>query len=224
MSRRIKAEVLVTPTIRRPGTVAQDDLWLDLLNLADAVESMVRDAAQSLCGGSDALARAVKDQEPVVDRWEVRIEEDCLRVLALYGPVASDLRRIVSALKLRAELERVGDLATKIARRSARFHSGSDAMLIPESLEALARMAADTFEQAVSALHGVDAVTAQTLIVADRRIDRQYRTASQELKDALRCQPESVRELLRLLNSARNLERIGDHSVKIARAILFICG
>ncbi len=181
-------------------------------------------AVQALREGRAELVATVKAQEAAIDQWEVRIEKECLRVLALYEPLASDLRRVVSALKLRAELERVGDLATKIARRTKRSLRDSAAPPIPASLDILARMAITSLEQAVAALNNDDGVAARVLIAGDQGIDRQCRVALRELKDSLRHEPEQVTAWLRLMNSARNLERVGDHTVNIAEAILYMKG
>jgi phosphate transport system protein len=203
---------------------AQDEIWGEVLQLAAAVESMLREAARALCERRGELAAAFKAQERSIDGWEVRIEKECLLVLALYEPVASDLRRIVSVLKLRADLERVSDLATKIVRRTERSRRDSAAPPIPASLEILARMATGAFSEVVAALGNDDDVAARAAIARDEEIDRRYRVVLRTLKDSLREQPEQVTPLLRLVNSARNLERIGDHIVNIAEAILRIKG
>ncbi len=203
---------------------ALDEIWCEVLRLAAAVESMLQEAAQALCEGRAELATALEAQERSVDGWEVRIEKECLLVLALHEPLASDLRRIVSVLKVRADLERVSDLATKIARRSARSYATSAGPPVPHSLEVLARMATDAFSEVVAALGKDDAIAARAAIAGDEEIDRQYRIVTKELTDSLRSQPERVTPLIRLMNSARNLERVGDHSVKIAEAILYIKG
>jgi phosphate transport system protein len=224
MSQRNLSKALPPPTSRRRGLAALDEIWGEVLQLAEAVESMLRGAARALCEGHVELAVAVKAQERSIDEWEVRIEEECLLALALHEPLASDLRRVVSMLKLRAELKRVSHLATKIAQRSARSYRDEHAPPIPASLEALARMADDAFSKVVAALGKDDANAARAAIACDEEIDRQYRVALRILKDSLRYQPEQVTPLLRLVNSARNLERIGDHIVNIAEAIIYIKG
>jgi phosphate transport system protein len=212
------------PSNRRPGLVAQEEVWGEVVELAAAVESMLNQAVQALCEGSADLSAAIKAQERRIDEWEVRIEKECLRILALYEPLASDLRRTVSVLKVRADLERVSDLATKIARRSKRSIRDSAAPPIPASLDNLARMATCAFSEVVAALGKVDAVAARSAIASDKEINRQCRVVLRELKSSLRQHPEWVRPLLRLVNSARNLERIGDHTVNIAEAIVYIKG
>jgi phosphate transport system protein len=224
MSQQNVGEAVSGPANRRRGLAAQDEVWGEVLKLAAVVESMLRQAVQALCEGRAELAAAVKAQKRIIDGWEVRIEKDCLCVLVLYEPLASDLRRMVSVLKLRAHLQRVSDLATKIARRSKRSLRDSAASAIPPSLDILARMATDAFSEVVAALGRGDTIVARAVIAGDEEIDRQYRAVLGELKDSLRHQPERVTPLLRLINSARSLERIGDHAVSIAEAIVFIKG
>ena len=118
----------------------------------------------------------------------------------------------------------MSDLATKIARRSERSRRDSAAPPVPASLEILAKMVTDAFSEVVVALGKDDAVAARTAIAGDEEIDRQFRMVSRALKDSLRHQPERVTSFLRLVNTARNLERIGDHTVNIAEAILYIKG
>jgi phosphate transport system protein len=207
-----------------PGLVAQDEVWREVLKLAVAVEYMLHQAVRALCEGKVELAAGVEAQERNIDRWEIRIEKECLRILALYAPVASDLRRMVSALKLRADLERVSDLAAKIARKSRRSCRDSAAPPIPASLYILARMATDTFSEVVAALGKDDALAARAVIAGDKVIDQQCQAVFREFKSSLRHDPELVTPMLRLVNSARNLKRITDHSASIAEAIVYIKG
>jgi phosphate transport system protein len=217
-----KRDRAVAGPVNRHALEAQDELWGEILELASTVESMLRTAVQILCAGRTELAAAVKAQELSVDRSEVRIEEGCIRTLALYEPVASDLRRTISMLRLRADLERVGDLATKIARRSKRYFEDSLAPPIPASLVILAAAVTDAFGKVIAALSRDDAVGARFIFSYEEEIDRQFQVVSRELKDSLRHHPEQVTPMLRLMNSARNLERAGDHAVNIADAIIFI--
>jgi len=100
---------------------------------------MLDQAVQALCEGRADLVAPVKAGEREVNGWEVRIERECFRILALYEPVASDLRRTVSVLRIKGDLERVGDLATKLAKRARRHTKDLQDAPIPDSLAALAR-------------------------------------------------------------------------------------
>jgi phosphate transport system protein len=208
----------------RPGLAAQDEIWREVLKLAFAVESNLQQAVQALCEGRAEVVAEVKFQERNIDRWEVRIEKECLRILALYEPLATDLRRMVSVLKLTAELERVSDLATKIAKRTKHSCRASSAPHIPPSLESLARMTVITFTQVVAALANDNAIAARAVIAGEDEVDRQCRAVLRELKQSFRHEQMLIKPLLRLVNSARNLERVADHCANIAEAIVYIKG
>jgi phosphate transport system protein len=201
---------------------AQNELWGELMKLASTVESMLEQAVEVLCEGRSELAAEVRAQKRNIDGWEVQLEERCLRALALYAPVASDLRRMVSALRLLARLERVGDLATKIAKRSKRFFEDSSAPPIPASLIILAIAVTDAFSKVITALSKDDDDAVRAIVTSEEEIDRQCQLVLKELKDSIRHQPDQSAAWLRLMNSARNLERIGDHAVSIAEAIVYI--
>jgi phosphate transport system protein len=208
--------------ISRPALAAQEELWAEVLKLASTVGSMLGQAVEVLCEGRCELAAEVSAQERNIDGWEVRLEERCLCVLALYEPVASDLRRMVSALRLLGHLERVGDLATKIAKRSKRFFENSSAPPIPASLLILAIAVTDSFSKSITALSKDDDDAVRAIVSSEEEIDRQCQLVLKELKVSIRRQPEEATAWLRLMNSARNLERIGDHAVHIAEAIIYI--
>ena len=94
-----------------------EGLWAGVLKLAAVVEDALNRSVRALCDGRVDLAVEVRSEERDVDRWEVQIERDCLKVLALHQPVASDLRRVAAVLKINGELERISDLARNIAKR-----------------------------------------------------------------------------------------------------------
>jgi phosphate transport system protein len=221
MPQENRDQVLPGP-VNRPALAAQDELWGEVLKLASTVESMLHQAVELLCEGRSELAAEVKAQERNIDEWEVRLEEKYLRVLALYEPVASDLRRLVSALRLLAHLERAGDSATKIAKRSKRFFEDSSAPPIPASLIILAIAVTDAFSKTITALSKDDDDAVWAIVTSEEEIDRQCQLVLKELKVSIRRQPEQATAWLRLMNSARNLERIGDHAVNIAQAIVYI--
>ena len=95
-----------------------EGLWSEVLKLAAVVEDALNQSIHALCDGRIELADQIKLQKPAVDRWEVQIERECVRVLALHQPVASDLRRVAAVLKINGDLERLADLSRHIAKRS----------------------------------------------------------------------------------------------------------
>jgi phosphate transport system protein len=200
----------------------QDAVWAELLHLAKAVEAMLSASVSALCDGRTDLVPEVRAQERAIDGWEVRVERECLRVLTLYEPVASDLRRVAVALKVNSNLERVGDLATHIAKRAGRLARTADGPPVSDLLSKLARQALGLFRDCVRALETADTELARAVNAADDAVDRLYREVVDEQKDAIRRDPEQLDDRLRLINSARNFERVADHATNIAEAVIFL--
>src|SRR5215218_3128122 len=115
-----------------------EGLWEGILKLAAVVEDALNQSVRALCDGRADLAAMVRGEERDVDRREVQIERDCLKVLALHQPVASDLRRVAAALRINSELERMADLAWHIARRVKKLAGDPQAFPIPQHLEGMA--------------------------------------------------------------------------------------
>ena len=115
-----------SPRTERAILKVQDDLWAEALRLAAVVELTFAASVTALCHHRPELAAEVKAGEREIDRREVAIEKDCLRVLALYEPVASDFRRVLTILRVNRDLERIGDLAARIANGPRSSPAGPD--------------------------------------------------------------------------------------------------
>lgn len=199
-----------------------EGLWGSVLMLAAVVEDALNRSVRALCDGRADLADEVRGDERAVDRWEVRIERECLKVLALHQPVASDLRRVAAVLKISGDLERMGDLARHIAKRVKKLADDPLAFPIPEPIEALATRALGQVRESLDALTQCDADLARAVIVADRHVNRLYRIALKGLKQSIRAHPDRIDNWLRLVNTARNLERIADHASNIAASVIYL--
>lgn len=199
-----------------------EGLWEGVLKLAAVVEDALNRSVDALCDGRTDLADQARGDEQVVDRWEVRIERECLKVLALHQPVASDLRRVAAVLKVGGDLERMGDLARHIAKRVRKLAADPQAYPLPEALETLAVEALSQVRDSLDALAKSDPDLARAVISADLPVNRRYRLVLKGLKQSIRNHPERVETWLRLINTARNLERIADHAVNIAESVIYL--
>jgi phosphate transport system protein len=200
-----------------------EGLWGGVLNMAAVVEDALSRSIRALCDGRADLASEVKSEEREVDRQEVQIERVCLKVLALYQPVASDLRRVAAVLKVNGELERISNLARNIARRIKKLADDPRAFPIPQGMEDMALEALGLVRDSLDALARSDAELARSVVVGDGRIDRQYRTVLKQLKDSIQRNPDRLNTWLRLINTARNIERVADHATNIAEAVVYLC-
>ena len=201
-----------------------ESLWAGVLTLAAVVEDALNLSVRALCDGRADLAAEVKGGDRSVDRWEVQIERECLKILALHQPVACDLRRVAAVLKINGNLERMSDLAGNIARRVRKQAQSSDPGVrpIPRQLESMALETLEQVRDSLDALAKSDAVLARAVIAGDRRVDRRYRAVLAELKAEIRRDPDRLNTWLRLINTARNLERIADHATNIAEAVVYL--
>jgi phosphate transport system protein len=199
-----------------------EGLWAEVLRLAAVVEAALGQSVHALCDGRVDLADEVKRQKQIVDRWEAQIEWECVRVLALHQPVASDLRRVAAVLKINGDLHRLCALARHIAKRVKKLADDPSVVPIPEALEDLGLAALDQVRKSLDALTQSDVSLAQSVIAADQRIDRDYRAIQKQLKQEIARSPERVHTLLRLVNTSRNLERIADHAANIAESVIYL--
>jgi len=209
-------------TVGRSFLRDMEGLWSEVLKLAAVVEDVLNQSIHALCDGRVELAAELKDRKRAVDRWEVQIERECVRVLALHQPVASDLRRVAAVLKINADLERLCDLARHIAKRVKKLAGDPEAFPIPQSIENLAVEALAQIHDSLDALTQSDVARAQAVITADHQVDRQYRAIQKQLKLEIVRTPERINTWLRLVNTARNLERIADHAAKIAESVIYL--
>jgi phosphate transport system protein len=200
----------------------QENLWKEVLKLSATVFAALTTSVRALRDNRADLAAEVKIEEKAIDNWEVKIEQECVRILARYGPIASDLRRVIAAMRISSELERMADLAEHIADRVKKRVKTAETVPVPPGLEALASASLAQVRDSLDALTRDDPELAQTVIREDRGVDRLRRTVLKELKDAIRQEPERVDTWLRLINTARNLERVADHAANIAETVVYL--
>ena len=192
-----------------------------ILALGALVEESLRLAFQAIEQRDAAKARKVIATDVLIDQNEVEIEEECLKILALYQPVASDLRFVAAVIKINSELERIGDLAENIATRALELLDEFPVQA-PATVAVMADRAGTILEHALDALVRQDAVTAREVLVADLEIDALYRQLLEELKEILRGDQEHLDAIVLLFSVARYLERLADHATNIAEDVLYM--
>lgn len=183
----------------------------------DAVEKAVRSVDER----DAALAQAVIDGDVVLDHAEVGLEEDCLKILALYQPVATDLRVIVSVMKMNNDIERIGDLAVNIAERALYLCSQAP-VAAPSDLAQMRVKTLAMLTGSVDALVQLDTQRAREVRAADDEVDGINRQLFKEFCAAVRKNPEQVERLLSYLSVGRHLERIADYATNIAEDVIYL--
>lgn len=192
-----------------------------ILSLAAMVEESCRLAVKSVAERDGVLAQKVIDGDQEIDRVEVDVEEECLKILALHQPVAHDLRFIIAMLKINHDLERIGDLAVNIGERALSMSSQAR----PEGnfdLMAMADRTQDMVSRSIDALINRDTRLAREVWMKDDEVDSLNRAMYQQVIQAIQVHPDQLDALLSLLSVSRNLERIADHATNIAKDVVYL--
>lgn len=199
-----------------------DHLKGELLKMGSAVEESIEQAVRSLVDRDDALAQTVIDGGKDIDDWEVAIEEECLKLLAIQHPVASDLRLIAGVMKINYDLERINDQAVNIAERTEELNKMpilKPLIDIPRMAELTRRMVKD----ALDAFVNKDVKLANDVRRIDDTVDALRDQIFRELLTYLHAgEPETVDQAIHLILVSRHLERIGDHSSNIAENVVYL--
>jgi len=192
-----------------------------LLALCEVVEKSFLQAVQSIKTRDAKLARKVIEADTHIDHMEVDVEEECLKMLALYQPVAIDLRFIITVLKINNDLERIGDLAVNIAERSE-YLAGQQEIDVPLDLEKMAEKTQSMLKSSLQALVSMNCELARKVCAADDEVDAMNRQMFLILQDRIRTHPEQTEPLIHLLSASRHLERVADHATNIAEDIIYM--
>ena len=199
----------------------------ELQRLTQEITRMGRMAVAQLESALDVIERfdplaaeRIIANDEAIDTLEQQISHDVMR-LALRGPMARDLREILAGLRIPADIERIGDYAANVAKRSIALAAVPPLPQI-QGLRALGRLAAQQVRRALDAYRDNDADAALALREDDARLDAQYTALFRELLTYMMEDPRNITPCTHLLFMAKNLERIGDHATNIAENVWFL--
>ncbi len=192
-----------------------------LLTLSALVENRLHLAVKALHARDGEIAHAVIDGDSEIDQAEVEVEEECLKILALHQPVASDLRFIVAVLKITNDLERIGDLAVNIARKALAF-TGQTEFQFPFDLVAISRKTEAMLRDSLDCLVQLDTTLAREVCARDSEINLMKRAIRERAEGEIQKCPASVGLLLKLVAAGRNLERVADLATNIAEDVVYL--
>lgn len=193
----------------------------NILTQSSMVEEMIDKASRGLHERRADIALDVIAQETEVNRREIRIEEECLKILALHQPVAIDLRRVTTVLKINAELERIADLAVNIAERTQSLRDHPE-FPIPKTLKQMVKIATQMVHEALDAFVQQDVDAAKHVCTQDDEVDRCNRELIDQLRGTMRENSEVVEAALHFFSAARQVERIADHATNIAEDVIYL--
>ncbi len=198
-----------------------DKLKKMVLSLGADVEDNVHKAVQALQNRDTGLAEKIIASDEAVDRFEVYLEEECLKILALHQPVAIDLRFVIAVLKINNDLERIGDLAVNIAERAA-FLATQEPVDIPFDFPGMSDKTKLMLRKSLEALVNMDAQMAWDVCAMDDEVDAINREMYNQVQEGIRQQPEKMNSLIHLLSTSRHLERIADGATNIAEDVIYM--
>lgn len=205
----------------RPIDIQLEKLRVKLIKMCSIVEEQLNIALKSFDIENKHLADLVIQNDLSVDKYDNKIEKVCQKIFALNNPVAIDLRNIMSALKINANLERISDLSVNIARIS------KDLQPLPEYFERLniadiGKLTKQMLDFAIDAYVQNDENKSLEIIGIDNKLDLMVKTAGNNLIIIMKELPENIESGILIYSLLQELERIGDHSTNIAEEVYFI--
>lgn len=198
-----------------------DDLKDKVLSMASIVETSISSSIKSLVDRDSGLAQKVIDGDGDINALDVQIDEHCIKLLALFQPMATDLRFITTAMKIVSDLERIADNAVNIAERALELND--EPTLKPYvDIPHMGRIAQSMVRDAIGAFVEQDKKLAMDVIIRDDEIDDLNDAVIEELLAIMSRQPETVRRAAKVTYVSKYIERIGDHATNIAEEVIYL--
>jgi phosphate transport system protein len=196
-----------------------------LLEASTLAEQAIRRATAALARKDKDLARSVIAGDAEIDSREIEVEEEAIRVLAIHQPVATDLRFIAACLKINNDLERIGDLAAKVAKRVLDLYATpADDPKIPNELLKLSDLVINHLRRALDAFARGDVELASEVRMDDDPIDGIHRELFFLMREQMKQSPNMVEPANSILSISSSLERIADHVTNIAEDVIYMVG
>lgn len=193
-----------------------------LLVMGGMVEQQVQQAIEALVNGDVTLAEQVRAKDKEVDRIELAIDEEATRIIAKRQPAASDLRLVVSVIKVIADLERIGDEAKKIAKFALALAEEGQAPGGYVEVRHIGNHVGIMVRDALDAFARFDTQVALAVMKEDDEVDNEYRSATRALVTFMMEDPRSISRCLNIMWVLRALERVGDHANNVAEHVIFM--
>jgi len=198
-----------------------DALRQKILLMASRAETAVNQSVQALVQRDYDLAVRVREDDNIIDQFEVEIDEMAI-VLLTKAPLASNLRLITVAMKVSQNLERIGDEATKIAKR-ARDLAQEPPVKINLDVNRMASLSLAMVKEALDAFVHRDSTAARALIPRDKEVDALNKQIHQQLAEHMMANPDTIARCLHWIVASKSLERIADHAKNIAEEVVYLC-
>lgn len=193
-----------------------------VMKMGGLVEESIVESARSLEDRDEELAGRVRDGDKRIDALEEQINEEAARVLALRGPIASDLRTVLTVIKISANLERIGDFAKNLAKRTTVLVHMPPIESAPKSIRRMSLEVEAMLREALDAYIQRDAELAQAVIDRDAEVDQMYTSLFREFLTFMMEDPRNITACMHLHFIAKNIERMGDHVTAICEQVIYL--
>ena len=193
-----------------------------VLRMGGLVEAALADAASALEARDDAMAERVRESDTAIDALEEQINTECVRLIALRAPTASDLRTVMTVMKISASLERCGDYAKNLAKRSIVLSNMHTIEGAAGAIRRMSRQVGLMLKDALDAFISRDVALAQSVRMLDRDVDQMYTGLFREFLTHMMEDPRNITACMHLHFIAKNIERVGDHATTIAEQVIYL--
>jgi phosphate transport system protein len=197
-----------------------DSLKTSLIKMASLVDEQVEQAIKALETGDINLCKGIKAKDLEVDAYDNLIQTQCENILALFHPIATDLRFIISSMMVNNQLERCGDIAVNISKRVKRT-SEYNALIKESGILEMALKAKTMLKSVIDSFIQINTEIANSVLFADEAVDEMNRNIFQFLIDKMQAEPALIEPCSHLIVLARHIERLADHSTNIAENVIF---
>ena len=198
-----------------------NQLAAEVVRIGGLAEAQVNDSIQAFARRDVPSAQAMIGRDGKLDAMEADIERAAIRMIALRQPMANDLRRTMSAMKIAMNLERCGDLAKNIGKRTLILAEAEPAGPVTRSIERMGKLVASRLKEVIDAYTNSEVDRAVSVWSRDTEVDEHYESLFRELLTYMMGDPRTITAGAHLLFVAKNLERIGDHATNIAEIVHF---
>jgi len=193
-----------------------------VLGLGAIVEEQINNSMIALERRDTELAKDIIQRDKEIDALEITVEEECLKILALYQPIAKELRFVVAVLKMNNDLERIGDLAANNAKR-AKYLSEKQPIQIISDLIPVAEKVKIMIKKSLDSLINTDENLAREVCASDDEVDNLTKDMLRKIIDGIKAEPSKTKEYISIRTISKNLERIADSATNIAEDVVYLC-
>ncbi len=198
------------------------EIQAEIMKMGGLVEEAILDSARALAARDPELAEEVRRRDREIDALEARINEEAARVIALRQPAASDLRTLLTVIRIAGNLERIGDYAKNLAKRTAVLVNMPDIEGATGSIRRMAKEVEQMLKDALDAYMRHDAAIAEEVRQRDHEVDQMYNALFRQVLTYMMEDPRKITPCMHLHFIAKNIERMGDHVTNIAEQVIYL--